>query len=186
VSLTVDQIPDRDAAAAGGGLSTALSALPAAPRRRTVLRAITLGGLTIGVAALGWSGRLTGRARAETGQYGLQGWDRTDCRDAYPHGYAEVGDTGGDYANTYGACFGGTWISSNYCEAGWHKFGTWNYGGFRADHVPISSACGTLSTKNSWRWTTPDGVTYRCSDGYTTFWGGPNDGQTFLTVCRSR
>jgi hypothetical protein len=26
---------------------------------------------------------------------------------------------------------------------------------------------------------------YRCSDGFTTFWGGGNSGQTFLTICRS-
>jgi hypothetical protein len=186
MSLTVDQIPDHELAAPGAARSTALTGLTGPARRRTVLRGIALGALTVGASALNWSGAVTTRrARAETGRYGLQGWDRTDCRDAYPAGYDQLGDTSGDYVNTYAACFGGSWRGSDLCEAGWHKYGTWMYGDVRADHVPISSSCGATTTKNAWRWTTPDGAVYRCSDGYTTYWSSPDVGQTYGTICRS-
>jgi len=148
-----------------------------------VLRAATLGAVTIGTLALTWFGGR--KARAETGPLGLQGWDRNDCRDAYPTGYGELADTTGEYVNTYAACFGGSWRGSTYCEAGWHKHGTWMYGTVQADHAPISVSCGTTTTKNAWKWTTPDGRTYRCSDGMTTYWGGPYNGQTYFTICRS-
>jgi len=36
-----------------------------------------------------------------------------------------------------------------------------------------------------WRWTTPDLKVYRCSDGFSTFWGGGYTGQTYLTICRA-
>lgn len=184
MSLTFDQIPDVEAAPADGAApTTALSALTMLSNRRTVLRAAALGAVTIGTAAL--SLVRSRMARAETGPLGLQGWDRTDCRDAYPSGYEEVHDTTGQFVNTYAACFGGSFIGSTYCDAGWHKDGTWTYGSIQADHVPISIACGTTNSKNAWKWTTPDGRTYRCSDGMTTYWGGPYNGQTFFTICRS-
>jgi hypothetical protein len=181
VSLTFDQIPDLETAPANATATSALSGLTVTGNRRTILRAATLGAVTIGAFVLNW----TNRARAETGPAGLQGWDRNDCHDAYPAGYEELGDTSGQYVNTYAACFGGTWRGSTYCEAGWHKNGAWDYGTVQADHVPISTACGATTTKNSWKWTTPDGHTYRCSDGYTTYWGGPYDGQTYFTICRA-
>ena len=183
MSLTFDHIPDLEQAPADAAGTTALSRLPSIGNRRTVLRAATLGAITIGTVALTWfNGR---KAQAEAGPMGLQGWDRNDCRDAYPSGYEEFGDTSGQYVNTYAACFGGTWRSSTYCEAGWHKHGTWTYGTVQADHAPISALCGSTLTKNAWKWTTPDGRTYRCSDGMTTYWGGPYNGQTYFTICRS-
>jgi hypothetical protein len=183
MSLTFDHIPDADVVPDGAAPATALSALTVTGNRRTVLRAAALGAVTIGALALSL---VRGRAaRAETGPLGLQGWDRNDCHDAYPSGYAEVADTSGEYVNTYAACFGGSWRGSTYCDAGWHKHGTWMYGSVQADHMPVSIACGTPTTKNAWKWTTPDGHTYRCSDGMTTYWGGPYDGQTFFTICRA-
>lgn len=187
MALRLEQIPDREEAPpggqpSGGSMSSALAKLPLAGARRTVLKALALGALSFGAAALGvFRGRA---ARAETGPFSLAGWDRNDCHDAYPGGYAELGDTSGAYVNTYAACFGGSWRGSDFCEAGWHKYGTWTENGIQVDHVPISTACGTLTTKNAWRWTTPDGHTYRCSDGFSTYWGGAG-GQTYLTICRA-
>ncbi|HEV2782812.1 MAG TPA: hypothetical protein VGX25_25760 [Actinophytocola sp.] len=182
MSLTLDQIPDADASI-DAGRTGALTELTVAGNRRTVLRAAALGAVTVGALALSLvRGR---KARAEAGPFGLRGWDRTDCRDAYPLGYDELGDTTGAYVNTYPACFGGAWRGTTYCDAGWHKNGTWSYGTVQADHVPISTLCGEITARNAWRWTTPDGRVYRCSDGLTTYWGGPNNGQTFLTICRS-
>jgi hypothetical protein len=181
--LSFEQIPDLDQPPAGAAPTTALAALPVTGHRRTVLKAMALGALTTGASALGMLPRRG--ARAETGSFGLQGWDRNDCHDAYPTGYPEAGDTSGEYVNTYAACFGGSWRGSNYCEAGWHKYGTYDEGGIQVDHTPISTACGTVTTKNAWRWTTPDGHVYRCSDGFSTYWGGANSGQTFLTICRA-
>lgn len=183
MSLTFDQIPDADVTPSGAEPTAALSNLTVTGNRRVVLRAAALGAVTIGALALSLvRGR---KARAEVGPFGLQGWDRTDCHDAYPSGYQELGDTTGEYVNTYAACFGGSWRGSTYCEAGWHKYGTWTYGSIQADHTPISVTCGTATTKNAWKWTTPDGHTYRCSDGMTTYWNGPLSGQTYLTICRS-
>lgn len=184
--LTLAHIPDHDQAPDGAQPTAALTGLRTPGSRRTVLRAVTLGAMMLGAAALDWSGRFGSRAaRAERGTYGSQGWDRNDCRDAYPEGYEAAPDTSGMHKNSYPACYGGSWQGSNYCDAGWHKYGTWHTGTVRADHVPISTACGTTATKNAWRWTTPDGVVYRCSDGYTTFWAGDQRGLTYLTICRS-
>lgn len=186
MSLRLVDIPEHDSSPPHAAPSTALGELAGTGARRTVLRAVLLSALTLGATALDWAGAWGARrARAEIGRFGLLGWDRTDCRDGYPNGYAETPDTSGAYAHTYAACFGGSWRSSSYCEAGWHKHGTWQYGDVRADHVPISTACGETVTRNAWKWTTPDGVVYRCSDGYTTFWGGGHFGQTYLTICRS-
>lgn len=187
MALAFDRIPDHERAPGGAPRTTALGRLHVVPRRRTVLKAMALGAMTIGAAALDVGGGLF-RARdawAETGPLGLQGWDRNDCHDAYATGYPEVADTSGEYVNTYAACFGGSWRGSDYCDAGWHKHGTYIQNDIQVDHVPISTACGTLTTKNSWRWTTPDHQVYRCSDGYSTFWGGGQDGLTYLTICRS-
>ena len=184
MSLTFDQIPDADAApAAGAGQPVALTGLAVSANRRTVLRAVALGAVTVGGLALSLLGRR--KASAEAGPFGLQGWDRNDCRDAYPSGYQELGDTSGQYVNTYAACFGGSWRGSTFCNAGWHKNGTWTSGSTQVDSAPVSILCGDTTTKNAWKWTTPDGHTYRCSDGMSTYWGGPYNGQTFFTICRS-
>jgi hypothetical protein len=186
VALTFEQIPDHDRPPPAATRTSALKDLRVSGGRRSVLRAAALGAITAGAAALDWAGVFgTRSARAEVGRYALQGWDDNRCHDAYPTGYNEVGDTSGRYVNTYAACFGGTWRGSGYCDGGWHKYGTWNESGVQADHVPISTACGSSITRNAWRWTTPDGTVYRCSDGYSTFWGGGYRGQTFLTICRS-
>ncbi|GAA4013467.1 hypothetical protein GCM10022247_40300 [Allokutzneria multivorans] len=181
MSLTLNEIPDHDQAPASAAPSRALSGLRITGARRTVLKAMALGAVTLGASALVWPRA----ARAETGKYGMHGWDRNDCKDAYPVGYEEKGDTSGAHVNTYGACFNGAWRGSNFCDGGWHKYGTWNDNGVQADHAPTSTACGTTTTKNAWKWTTPDGIVYRCSDGFTTFWGGGHTGQTYLTICRA-
>jgi hypothetical protein len=184
MSLTFDQIPDADAAPAPDSVrTTALTGLTVSGNRRTVLRAMALGAVTVGALALSLVGRR--KAAAEAGPFGLQGWDRNDCHDAYPSGYQELADTSGAYINTYAACFGGDWRGSTFCDAGWHKNGTWNEGSIQVDHVPVSTACGATTAKNAWKWTTPDGHVYRCSDGFSTYWGGPFNGQTFFTICRS-
>ncbi|GAA3464906.1 hypothetical protein ACFFSW_22620 [Saccharothrix longispora] len=179
--IAFDSIPDLTGPAPGAGRSTALSGLRPS-RRRTVLKAVALGALTIGSSAL----TLPGRARAETGPNALTGWDRTDCRDAYPTGYPEDADTGGEFVGTYAACYAGAWRSSEFCEGGWHKYGTVTVGDVQVDHMPVATTCGTVTAKNAWRWTTPDGRVYRCSDGFSTYWGGGHTGQTYLTICRAR
>ncbi|MEU5696211.1 hypothetical protein [Actinosynnema sp. NPDC020468] len=178
MSLAFDLIPDHDA---GSGRSAALRDFKPVGRRRTVLKAVALGALTIGSSVLTWPGR----ARAETGPNALQGWDRTDCRDAYPNGYDQDPDTSGQYVGTYAACYAGSWRSSDFCVAGWHKYGTVNDGDVQVDHTPISTACGTVTTKNAWRWATPDGKVYRCSDGFSTYWVD-GAGNTYLTICRAQ
>jgi len=187
MSLAFEQIPDHSQASRGAARTAALRDLRVSARRRTVLKAFALGAMTIGASLLDLGGVVldAGNAWAETGPLGLQGWDRNDCRDAYPGGYEEVQDTSGLYASTYAACFGGSYRGSEYCDAGWHRYGTWIQNGLQVDHVPVSTLCGILTTRNAWRWTTPDGHVYRCSDGYSTFWGGGMDGVTFLTICRS-
>ncbi|GLZ42852.1 hypothetical protein [Actinokineospora sp. NBRC 105648] len=189
MALTFDQIPDHEVQdrelqnrGAAPGRATALRDLGSTGRRRTVLKAITLGALTIGSSAL----LLGRRARAETGPNALRGWDRNDCRDAYPAGgYPEDADTSGQYVNTYAACYGGSWRGSDFCAGGWHKYGTTTEGDLQVDHMPVSTACGTTTTKNAWRWTTPDGKVFRCSDGFSTYWGAGQSGNTYLTICRA-
>ncbi|WP_410672830.1 hypothetical protein [Amycolatopsis sp. cmx-4-68] len=186
VALALARIPERDRPEPDAARTRAGTKLKAAGTRRTFLRAVALGVLTIGATALDWSGLSRGRwANAESGPGGMQGWDRNDCHDAYATGYAELLDTSGAYVNTYAACFGGFWRGSTYCEAGWHKYGTWNENGVQVDHQPLSNTCGQTVAKNAWRWTTPDKKVYRCSDGFSTFWGNGYNGQTYLTICRA-
>lgn len=187
MTLALDQIPDVDVAPAGAEKTQALSALGAVARRRTVLRGMALAATTIGATALGWSptgGRSA--AWAETSPSGLQGWDRTDCRDAYPDGYTEAVDTEGAYTSRRAACFGGYRMGSTLCDStGFHRSDverrswsqTWAY-------RPLSTACGSYSTKNAWKWTV-DGVTYRCSDGSMSVRYFGASWYTYLTICRS-
>jgi hypothetical protein len=180
VLQTFEHIPEHDHVPAGAPPTSILRDLKVAGGRRSVLRAAALGAMTLGAATLDLSGVFgTRSAKAEWGPYGMQGWDRNDCADAYPGGYNEVNDTNGYYLGT-AACFGGTWRGSNYCYGGWHKNGTWYYGSIRGDSVPVYSSC---SGRNAWRWTT-GGMWYRCSDGNTTFYGGGYNGQTYFTICR--
>lgn len=185
--LAFARIPDHVQAPAGAARTAALRDLVPSPSRRTVLKAIALGATTIGASLLDLGGSLlhAGTAWAETGPLGLHGWDRNDCHDAYANGYDQVPDTSGLYVNAPAACFGGSFLGSDYCDAGWHKRGTWTQNDIQVDHVPVSTLCGDIATKNAWRWTTPDGHVYRCSDGYSTYWGGGLNGATFLTICRS-
>lgn len=165
MTLDLDTIPDSDAPASGGP-GIALSDLPSVrPGRRGVLKGVALSGMTLGATALTW-GSAAAPAVAETSPSGLDGWDRNDCSDAYPRGYREQRDNTGQYRNIAGACFGGSAIGSDNCDAdGWHRVDSVGSTTYR----PVSGSC---SGKNAWKWTV-DGVTYRCSDGRTTepvFW----------------
>jgi hypothetical protein len=147
---------------------------------------MALGAMTAGVTAADWSGRLlpARQALAETGPGGLRGWDRTDCKDAYPNGYSEDRDNTGAYINRTGACFGGVYRGSNYCSSGWHRSGTQYTGdGTSYTYTPVSNICGVSTTKNAWKWTTPDGVWWRCSDGKTQYRSGGST-STYATICR--
>jgi hypothetical protein len=163
--------------------SHALRELPAPRSRRTVLRGIALSGLTVGTLALNWGSPEGRRAYAESGPGGLTGWDRNDCRDAYPHGYDEHRDIpGSKYRRAPAACFGSAFISSEYCANGWHRADEERrVGGMSLRHRPITGEC---NGKDSWRWRTPDGTVYRCSDGLTTITmvGFEN---TYFSICRA-
>ncbi|MBP2477484.1 hypothetical protein JOF53_006356 [Crossiella equi] len=181
--LELTAIPSAEAPGPEAQPTSALRRLDLRSSRRTLFKAVAFSAVALGASTLNLFGARS--ASAETGPFGLSGWDRNDCRDAYPNGYDEVGDTTGAYVNTYAACLSGTWRGSTYCEAGWHKYGTYQNGAVQSQHVPISTSCGTSTTKNAWKWTTPDGKVYRCSDGYSTFWGPGQSGQTYLTICRA-
>lgn len=176
-------IPFAEGPTAGGRRkSRALRELPAPHSRRTVLRGIALSGLTVGTLALSWGSVEGRRAFAETGPGGLDGWDRNDCRDAYPHGYDAHPDLpGSEYHRAPAACFGSTFISSEYCENSWHRAGDERRLGIGRSHRPLSVAC---EGKSAWRWTTPDGTVYRCSDGLTTVTVGSLE-NTYFSICRA-
>lgn len=177
MALDFDSIPDSDAVGTGEPSAALRDLRSTRPGRRGVLKGITLSGLTVGATALS-VGAGTSRAAAETSPTGLTGWDRNDCADAYPRGYQEMRDTSGEYVGARGACFGGSYVGSDFCDAqGWHRSDSQGNRTFR----PVSGSC---SGKNSWRWTV-DGVTYRCSDGRTTetiWWFFT---RSYLTICRA-
>jgi hypothetical protein len=182
--LDMEQIPDAENSAVTEPTRALTGLGKTSTRRRTVLRGVAFSSLTLGATALSWS-PLAGQraARAENGPNGLRGWDRTDCRDAYPDGYSEQPDTGGAYRNEPGACFGGDFMGSMYCTSGWHKKGTERDAPIVYTYTPISTACGTSSTKNAWKWRVA-GKTWRCSDGHTRVSGGGTS-RTYLTICRA-
>jgi hypothetical protein len=178
MTLRFDAIPPAypDAAREGdtGPAPTGtLRELPRRPSRRSVLRGVTVAAIGLGAAALtlSWPAQ-SRRALAETGRSGLLGYDDAHCRDAYPYGYGERYDSGGAYTSRNGyaaACTGGAYISHSYCLFGWHRY-------------PRSDRCGPAGKKrNAWRWTTPDGKVFRCSDGTWIM-----SGRAYFTVCRAR
>lgn len=166
--ISPDDRDDRTAAP-----TETLRELPARPSRRSALRAVAVAAVGLGAAALAlsWPTR-TRRAYAETGRGGLLGFNDARCRDSYPSGYRERADSGGAYTSRNGyaaACTGGTYISNGYCLFGWHR-------------NPRSDRCGPVGNRrNAWRWTTPDGKVFRCSDGNWVI-----SGRSYFTVCRAR
>lgn len=165
--------------------TTTLGELRTPTSRRSVLRGVTVSALTVGALALTWGTSRTQRAAAETGPGGLTGWDRNDCKDAYPQGYEETpDDDSSDYRTAAAACFGSTYISSTNCVDGWFRTDTVTEGGVTKKFVPVSGACGPSGNHNAWRWQTPDGKIYRCGDGDVTVTesGGEN---TYFAICRA-
>src|SRR5262245_50999902 len=123
MTLTLDGIPDKEDVPENAEPTRALTRVKAG--RRSVLRGVALGAMTLGAVTVNWTNKFTAApAYAESGPGGVQGWDRTDCQDAYPGGYNEKKDTGGAYVNNTGACWGATYIASTYCSAGWHRTDT--------------------------------------------------------------
>ncbi len=193
MTLDLTTIPDVDAGNEPGATgkklepTEALTGLGALAKRRTVLRGVALAGASIGASALTWGQAGTPTAHAETSPTGLTGWDRNDCRDAYPNGYNEMRDNTGIYTNEPGACFGGSYVGSTLCDStGWHRADSQRISWSRTNsYRPISTACGATTTKNAWRWTV-NGVTYRCSDGIMSVKYFGSTWYTYLTICRAR
>lgn len=180
MTLDLNSLPDLDQPATTDA-TDALADIDQVVRRRTVLKGVTLSAIALGTGALSMAG--ASKAAAETSPTGLTGWDANDCKDAYPNGYNEQRDNYGIYTAEPGACFGGTFIGSNFCDAaGWYRNETDRY---NQTYRPISSACGATSTKNAWRWTV-NGVTYRCSDGRITIPSYWYYSRTYLAICRAK
>jgi len=181
--LTLADIPDHFEAPAGAAPTRALRDVSQRPaRRRSVIRGIALGALTVG-ASVATFATLDRRsvARAETGPGGLLGWDRNDCRDAFANGYTEQRDNVGAYTGRQAACYGGNYMGSIYCKSGWHRSDTVHAGPSSTYYRTRPYSC---SDRNAWRWTTPDGSRWRCSDGTTTIVGGSSS-LLYYTTCRA-
>lgn len=185
--LDLNSIPRLDEEPASAEPTRALRDIKVSPAsRRTVLRGVALSALTVGATALSWSPLAGNRAaRAENGPGGLRGWDSNTCADAYPRGYDAEPDTGGSFRNEKAACFGGDFMASTYCASGWHRSGTVRDAPVITTYKPISTACGSGTTKNAWKWKTSDNKVWRCSDGHTTVSAGGTS-RTYLTICRAR
>jgi len=186
MKLRLESIVDADRVPDNPEPTTVLSAIAAPRHRRGFLRMVVNAGMAIGVAAL--SAPFLGRARAayaETGPGGLLGHDGCGGN------YSEQPDTHGIYTSAQPACHGGSYRGWNWCSsAGWHSSGA----RFSANGqwlwfmAPRSDVCGNPA-RNAWRWMTPDGKTWRCSDGtsivfYVPFpvgFYGP-----YLSICRAK
>lgn len=170
--------------------TAALRGLKKPASRRSVLRGVAASALTVGALSLTWGN--SGRAFAEENPSDptRTGWDKNDCKDAYPDGYEQQQDTGGEFETAPAACFGGSLMSSEFCdENGWYRSGeeTLDDGTVR-QYQPVSDQCGLdeVGFKNSWKWTTPDGKVYRCSDGNMTVIGPDGaPGESMMTICRA-
>jgi hypothetical protein len=187
MTFTLTEIPLSDAPADAGAPAEptkALAKLPAS--RRTVLRGVTVSALTVGALALTWGTPRGQRAAAETGPGGLKGWDRNDCKDAYPSGYFESPDDDtSQFRNSAAACFGSVYISSVNCVNGWFRTDTVTEGGVTKKYSPYVGACGPTGQYNAWRWQTPDGKVYRCGDGEVTV-TDPSGENTYFAICRAQ
>jgi hypothetical protein len=181
MNLSLDGIPDKETAPANAQPSLAMTDIATAPAgRRSILRAMALGAMTVGAITVDWSNKLTSKpVYAESGPGGVQGWDRTDCLDAYPGGYAEVRDNVGAHTGKAGACFGATYIGSTYCASGWHRTGTVHDSPVVYYYAMLPTRC---AGKGAWKWTAA-GTWWRCADGQTTVSGGGSS-NTYTTICR--
>lgn len=170
MALEFSSIPD--AHESGNGTAQPTKALSKLPRensnRRGFFRALWLGGVGVGAAALTIGPMSRPRlANASTVDYHFSEWPADDCSDAYPDGYGQQSDTQGAYTGGNGyaaACVGFSHRGSGYCRWRWHR-------------SPITTMCGSGSTRNSWQWKTPDGRVWRCSDGYDN---------GYYSICRAR
>lgn len=166
----------------GGELrpTAALRGLKRPASRRSVLRGVAASALTVGALSLTWGN--SGRAFAEDSPSGLAGWDRNDCKDAYPEGYDEEQDATGQFKDAPGACFGGV-ISADYCDAnGWYRSDESRDGDTVTKYTPDPERC---AGKHSWKWRTPDGKVYRCSDGTMTVTVNGTETENVFSMCRA-
>ena len=201
MTLDLNAIPFADDEPPDAAPTRVLSGLVSPRPRRTVLKAMAYGALAFGatVLAVPFFGRAR-LARAENSPGGgLAGYDHPRCgidnpAGAYPRGYDEESDTHGIYRTEQKACWGGKYMGWNWCTAqGWHRSDKRVPSappGWLWECWPISGACGQRwHHQNSWRWTTPDGKVWRCSDGnskvtrdvWWDWWHGP-----YLSICRAR
>ena len=200
MTLDLNAIPFADDEPPDATPTRALTGLVTPRPRRTFLKAMAYGALAFGAAALAVP--FLGRARLARAEAngGLSGYDDPRCGagirpgGAYPDGYNERSDTHGRFRTEQPACFGGRYMGWNWCTSdGWHRSGKGidsSPPGWKWECWPISGACGQgAHNQNSWRWTTPDGKVWRCSDGnskvtrdvWWDWWHGP-----YLSICRAR
>jgi hypothetical protein len=190
MALRLEHIVSADEAPADTQPTDALTALNAPRHRRNFLRTVGYAALAVGATAL--AAPFVGRPRPAYAESrgGLQGHDGNACSPAYPTGYVEQNDTHGIYTSAGAACFGGSYMGWNWCNSGgWHR-SDWARS---ADNKwcwhmsPRSDLCGS-PRKNAWRWTTPDGKVWRCSDGRSVVFR-VSDNKCFgpyLSICRAR
>lgn len=163
--------------------------------RRTVLKTLIVTSAALGGSMLSWGARpFVPAARAETSPDGTStGWDDCGSEDYGGAGWqAGQADTSGDYATWYGACLGGQYRSSVYCNgAGWHRRDTIVIDpGETYDYMRISTRCWSSdpNPRNAWKWQSKRKTagapfqTFRCSDGKRV---RLETGFTVYTICRA-
>jgi hypothetical protein len=204
MTLSLDSIPTVRNAPAEAPRTSIKPTGSTRTNRRTLLRGITLGAVTIGATVASFSDRLTRPAVAgartapsftgtEPGPGGLKGY--VACPEGRPWGGHANTDVLPNTPHPR-ACTGlGGEVGKTWCDAkGWHKTGY-----TEIDHTkytmdwPVSDLCGNGGsdpTINSWRWKPSkeqggDGNTYyRCSDGYTAAYRGNAELYEKFSLCQ--
>lgn len=168
-----------------------LSMLRATPSRRSVLRAVGVGVLTLGGTVLSWGPRMlnapAGAVAVEFAPGGRHsGWMRCMVD------YVPDPDSGGRYQGWPAACNNSqNYISSTYCRpSGWHRVDSVRRAnGALVDYRIVSGRCWGGATgfasRNAWRWRPPGGHEFRCSDGQMVVTRN-GVSHTYNTVCRWR
>lgn len=169
--------------------STALSLLRVTPNRRSVLRMLGVGALTLGGTVLSWRPRALTRTASAAGVEYAPGGHHSGWLQCMID-YVPDPDSGGRYKGLPAACNNSqNFIASTYCRpSGWHRIDTVRRStGAIVTYRMVGNRCwgsGTgFATRNAWRWRQPSGNVYRCSDGQMAV---TRDGRTHVynTVCR--
>ncbi|GGK22036.1 hypothetical protein GCM10010124_13160 [Pilimelia terevasa] len=204
MTLSLTEMPLYEAEPTPDAQPTSVKLIDRPADRRTLMRGMALGAVTVGALVAGLSDRLTAPATAagrrtalgpkETSSGGLQGWTSPNCAETGYGGGSPITEPPMAPSQMPWACVGPRVGPKNCDSEGWHQTRAYRENGFDINAYPQIRACDSANGMNSWRWkpggTKPnqpnDGNTYRCSDGWQDRHKNGVSEIAIFTICQGR